>query len=92
MLTLLTSYCIGWRVVRPIGVMTKFTQKMKEGTCLADKVKTVKELSSHPMFININKQYSEMHAAKKLLKKRHESMREEGSISRKKSLTEFRLS
>lgn len=58
LLTLFTAFFIGWRIVRPIGEMTKFTQQMKEGTCLADKVKTVKDLSEHRMFTDVNRQYT----------------------------------
>ena len=44
---------------------------MKQGACLADKVKTVKKLSKDPMFKEVNKQYVDMRAAKTLLKQRY---------------------
>ena len=69
-LTMLVAWYTGWQIATPVQDMTSYTNRMKQASTLAKKIKIVDELSYDNRFKDINKQYSEMRVAKEQLRSR----------------------
>ena len=69
---LLIAWSTAKRIILPIDVMTRYTDKMKQAQSRSKKAQLVKELSKEPRFTEINDKFMKMQAAKDLLKRRYE--------------------
>ena len=76
----------GWftarRITAPIQTMAEFTRRMKQAPSLAEKIKIVGDLSEHKTYTSVNKQYTQMQVAKKLLMRRHQLSQNRNNVDK----------
>lgn len=53
-ITMIIAWHTGWKIVRPVADMTKFTERMKQAASLEEKKAIVEDLSKHVRFKDVN--------------------------------------